>query len=98
MIKRPAVIFGTPVNQIDAEIIIKAISGGLNDHSLIKRLLEDQLAGNIEFVEAESIVWQSEIGDSGKISFTTSDYWLNEDDFHASEFESTINEYEKEED
>jgi len=84
--------------EINAEIIIKAISGGLKEHSLIRRLLEDQLRGKIEFIEAESIVWKYEIRESGKISFITSDYWLNEDDFAESEFQSTIYEFEKDED
>ncbi len=90
-----------PPNQklkITKEISLKAICNGLNDQNLIKRIFEDQISGKVEFIEAEHIVWIIEESDDGNISITTSDYWINDEDFISHEFEGNINEYSREED
>lgn len=76
--------------KITKEIVLKAISSGLNDNNLIKRIFTKQLSGKVEFIEAEQIIWDLTKSENGTISFTTSDYWLNEDDFISSEFEGII--------
>ena len=90
-----------PPNQkvkITKEIVLKAISNGLNEQNLIKRIFDEQLAGKVEFLEAENIIWIMEKLEGGNISITTSDYWINEEDFLSNEFEGIINEFEQEED
>ena len=90
-----------PSNQkvkITKEIVLKAICNGLNDQNLIKRIFEDQISGTVEFIEAEHIIWIMEMLEDGNITITTSDYWLNEEDFSSLEFEGNINEYSQEED
>ena len=90
-----------PSNQkvkITKEIVLKAICDGLNDQNLIKRIFEDQISGTVEFIEAEHIIWIMEMLEDGNITITTSDYWLNEEDFSSLEFEGNINEYSQEED
>lgn len=90
-----------PPNQkvkITKEVVLKALSNGLNEQNLIKRIFDEQLAGKIEFNEAENIIWIMEKLDDGNISITTSDYWINEEDFLSNEFEGIINEFVQEED
>jgi hypothetical protein len=89
-----------PSNQkvkMTKEIVLKAICNGLNDQNLIKRIFEDQISGTVEFIEAEHIIWIMEMSEDGNITITTSDYWLNEEDFSSLEFEGNINEYSQEE-
>lgn len=90
-----------PPNQkvkITKEIVLKAICNGLNGNNLVNRIFEDQLAGKAEFLEAENIIWIMEQLGDGNISITTSDYWINEEDFLSNQFEGIINEFVKEED
>ena len=84
--------------KITKEIVLKALSNGLNEQNLIKRIFDEQLAGKVEFLEAENIIWIMEKLEGGNISITTSDYWINEEDFLSNEFEGIINEFEQEED
>lgn len=90
-----------PTNQkvkITKEIVLKAICNGLNKNNLVNRIFEDQLLGKAEFLEAENIIWILGKSGEGNISITTSDYWINEEDFLSNEFEGIINEFVKEED
>lgn len=89
-----------PPNQkvkITKEIVLKALSSGLNEQNLIKRIFDEQLAGKVEFTEAENIIWIMDKLEDGNISITTSDYWINEDDFLSNEFEGIIHEFVKKE-
>lgn len=83
-------------DQVTNEIIIKALNNGLNERNIIKRLFDDQINGEKEFPEAESILWK--VIDSGDQTYTitTSKYWLDKDDFSSFEFEGTIKEFEVE--
>ncbi len=90
-----------PPNQkikITKEIVLKALSKGLKETNLINRIFDEQIAGKVEFTEAESILWNLVKAEDGKITITTSDYWINEDDFIDTEFDGIINEFVKEED
>ena len=69
----------------------------MKETNLVNRIFDEQIAGKVEFVEAESILWNFVKSDDGKITITTSDYWINEEDFIDTEFEGIINEYVKEE-
>ena len=80
--------------EIGKEIVLKALCNGLGDHNLIKRLFAKQLSGELEFHEAEHIIWQMQQSEKGIISMITSDYWVNEDDLLENEFEGIIHEYE----
>ena len=68
----------------------------LNERNIIKRLFDDQINGEKEFPESESILWK--VIDSGDQNYTitTSKYWLDKDDFSSFEFEGTIKEFEEE--
>ncbi len=79
--------------KITKEIVLKALSKGLKDSNLVNRIFDEQIAGKVAFNEAESILWNIVISEDGKITITTSDYWINEEDFIDMEFEGNISEY-----
>ena len=90
-----------PPNQnlkLTKEIVLKAMSKGLKETNLVNRIFDEQIAGKVEFTEAESILWDLAKLEDGKITITTSDYWINEDDFIDMEFDGNITEYSGKED
>lgn len=82
--------------EISKEIVLKAMSIGLRERNLVRRLFAEQLEGKVEFPEAENIIWEMEKSEDGTISMITSDYWLNEEDFTETEFEGVVHEFEDE--
>ncbi len=72
------------------ELALKALAGGLSDRSLMKRLFEDHLAGQVAFAEAEAIVWELESKGNACYQLVTSEYWLSDEDFSELEFESEV--------
>ncbi len=76
--------------ELTKELALKALSGGLSDRSLLNRLFSDQLAGKVAFPEAEAIVWDLKSQGKGIYQLITSEYWLSEDDFSDSAFESEV--------
>ncbi len=72
------------------ELALKALAGGLSDRSLMKRLFEDHLAGQIAFAEAEDIVWELKSTGNDRYQLTTSEYWLSDGDFAQLAFESKV--------
>ena len=81
---------GSEETELTKELALKALSGGLSDRSLLNRLFSDQLEGKVPFPEAESIVWELKNEGKGGYQLITSEYWLNEDDFSSSDFESEV--------
>jgi hypothetical protein len=72
------------------ELALKALAGGLSDRSLMKRLFEDHLTGQVAFEEAEAIVWELESKGKARYQLITSEYWLSDGDFARLEFESDV--------
>jgi len=81
----------TPVKgngvSLTPEILLKVIAGAFSDRNVIKRLFSDQLEGNLDFPEADSIVWQLNSLGNSTYRFITSEYWLEKDDFMGFSFE-----------
>jgi hypothetical protein len=66
---------------ISNEILLKILAPAMPDNSLIKRLFPEELAGEKEFLDADGIVWRSEIVKSGNkfnVEMISSDYWLGD--------------------
>ena len=82
---------------ITKEYVLKAFSGGLREHSLLKRMFHEHLDGQQEFLEAEDIIWNLKDNGDHNYQLITSDYWLNKEDFEALEFESDYHEFVKNE-
>lgn len=84
--------------EVSKEIVLKALSNGLSDRNLIKRLFADQLSGKAAFPEADHILWKMEPAENGSLSIITSDYWINEEDVLHNEFEGLIHDFESRDD
>ncbi|MEH6405654.1 MAG: hypothetical protein V7767_00080 [Leeuwenhoekiella sp.] len=76
--------------KIDKETVIKALSYGISDHHIIKRLFEDHLEGKQEFNSAENIIWELSAKGNNEYDIITSEYWLSKDDFTSGEFEGDV--------
>lgn len=80
--------------EITKETVLKALSHGLSENNLIKRLLSDQLEGNAPFPEAEGIVWNLQSKGNNEFSMTTSEKWLTKDEFTKLEYECEVHSFE----
>ena len=76
--------------QLTKEYVLKLLSKGLSDSNLIKRLFDHAMNENAPFPEAEDVLWDLTTVDNLNYTITTSEYWLNKEDFIASEFEGVI--------
>ena len=84
------------VQKLTAENVLKLLNNGLSDRNLIKRLFENQISQNIPFPEAEGIVWELTTEDDVNYNLVTSENWINKEDITEYEFESVLEEIEKE--
>ena len=73
--------------KITKEILLKLFSNGLSDRNILKRLFGEQMKGNVDFPEAEGIVWQLNTKDNSNFSIATSENLIKDADFPALEFE-----------
>ncbi|MDA3929079.1 MAG: hypothetical protein PF541_08975 [Prolixibacteraceae bacterium] len=76
--------------EITKETVLKALSYGLSDNNLMKRLLSDQLEGKKSFPEAEGIAWDFQNKGTHIYSITISEKWLTKNDFTNLEYECTV--------
>lgn len=76
--------------EITKETVLKALSYGLSDNNLMKRLLSDQLENRTSFPEAEGIVWDLQNKGNGIYSITISEKWLTKNDFEKLEYECVV--------
>jgi len=76
--------------EITSEILIKALSDGLKDNNLIKRLFDEQLNGNEPFTDAEKTIWKINLLEDNQYQLITSTYWVDQEEFIASEYNSEI--------
>lgn len=85
----------SPNKDVTKEVVLKAFDKTLAKSNVIKRLFSDQLAGNEEFTEAESIIW--DLTSTGETSYilTTSEYWVSRDEFSEAEFDAEVIEFEE---
>jgi hypothetical protein len=76
--------------EITSEILIKALTDGLKDNNLIKRLFDEQLNGNEPFTDAEKTIWKINPLEDNQYQLITSTYWVDQEEFIASEYDSEI--------
>ena len=76
--------------EISKELVLQAFSFGLSERNLIIRLFKDHLEGKVAFPEAEGILWDLENQGNAQYIVTTSEKWLNKEDFKNLEFESNV--------
>lgn len=65
--------------------ILRLLQHGLSPANLIVRMFEEQLSADVDFPDAESIIW--EMRNEGDVyTVLTSEYWLGRDDVVRGEF------------
>ena len=74
-------------DEITKEIVLKSFNNGISDRNVIKRLFSDQMTTDELFEQAEDILWKLNKKDATNYTFITSEYWLNNEELLASEFE-----------
>lgn len=76
--------------EITKELVLKALRISLPGKNLINRLFTDQLDGNAPFPEAEAIIWDLQNKGNFQYQMTTSEKWINKEDFENLEFECIV--------
>ena len=74
-------------DEITKEIVLKSFNNGISDRNVIKRLFLKQMTTDELFEQAEDILWELNKKDATNYTFITSEYWLNNEELLASEFE-----------
>ncbi len=82
--------------ELTNEILTKALSAGLRDNSLLKRLYSGQLEGSEEFSDASKFIWRLKPLEPNKYELVTSKYWISGEDFKFNEFDAEIVMFENE--
>lgn len=75
---------------LSKEIVLRLFNDGLSDRNIVKRLFEEQMKGNVEFPEAENIIWELQNPDKDQYRITTSGNLIKKDEIISSEWESEI--------
>ena len=88
---------GEEYQLLTRENVLKLFNNGLSGGNLIKRLFDDQMTQNIPFPDAEGIIWELTTEDNLNYKLVTSENWLNNEDFTASDFEGILEEVEEDE-
>ena len=70
--------------------VLKAFNNGLNDSNLIRRLFNELMTTNVDFPDAESIIWELTSTDNTNFELITSEYWLDRESFLSNEFDGEI--------
>ena len=79
---------GSASHEFTKEKMLKLLSAGLSDQTLIKRLFSETLTENKPFPEAESILWEMKTRDNKNFTLLTSEYWLSKEEINADQFEA----------
>ena len=75
---------------LDKEMILRILNDGLSDRNIVKRLFEEQLKGNLEFPEAENIIWDLQNTEKDKYRIITSGNLIKKDEIISSEWEGEL--------
>ena len=71
---------------ITKAMILKILNNGFSNRNVVKRLFDEQLTTSADFPDAEGIIWELNSTDNQNFEIITSEYWLDREDFAASEF------------
>ncbi|GEP51916.1 hypothetical protein FNO01nite_25880 [Flavobacterium noncentrifugens] len=70
--------------------LLRLLHHGMSPNNLVVRMFEEQLTKNVDFPDAESIVWELKTADYSNYQLITSEYWLSREDVVRGEFEGSI--------
>ena len=79
-----------PEKNLNKEMILRILNDGLSDRNIVKRLFEEQLKGNLEFPEAENIIWDLQNPEKDKYRIITSGNLIKKDEIISSEWEGEL--------
>lgn len=79
-----------PEKSLDKEMILRIFNDGLSDRNIVKRLFEEQLKGNLEFPEAENIIWDLQNPEKDRYRIITSGNLIKKDEIISSEWEGEL--------
>lgn len=82
-------------DEMTKEILIKALSHGLRESNLVKRLYGDQLNGNLPFDDAGKVIWHFRKLSENEVEIITSNYLIAREDFGLMEFETELKYFEE---
>ena len=83
-------VLGSDSEILSKSDVLKAFNNGLNDSNLIRRLFNEPMTTNVDFPDAESIVWELRSSDIVNFELITSEYWLDRESFLDTSFEGEI--------
>lgn len=72
--------------------LLRLLYNGLSPANLLVRMFEEQLTGNVDFPDAENIIWELRTEDNSTYEIVTSEYWLSREDVFKGEFEAVVEE------
>lgn len=81
--------------ELSEQTILAAVCAACSERNIITRLFEKQLAGKVEFPEAESILWQIDEINETTYKLITSEYWISEEDIVISKLVANIPEFDE---
>lgn len=81
---------GSDVINLTPALALQALAAGLDEHSVIKRLLDPQITGEEDFISAPHIAWSLVRESPTCYAMITSDYWISESDFLAEQFSAEL--------
>ena len=70
--------------------LLRLLYKGLSTGNLLVRMFEEQLTANVDFPDAESIIWELRTEDNQNYQLVTSEYWLSREDIVKGEFEGIV--------
>lgn len=82
--------------EINKEVLIKALSAGLKDKNLIKRLFDDQLNGTEPYTDLEKTIWKINPVKENVYELITSTYWVDQEEVTTSGYDTEIKFHETE--
>jgi hypothetical protein len=80
--------------KVTKEIVLRTLSDLLSEHSLLKRLFDEQLDSEKELKDAEGIIWELKSTEENSFQLITSEYWIKREDFTTDEFSGLLREEE----
>ena len=72
--------------------ILRLLHNGLSPNNLLVRMFETQLTTNVDFPDAENIIWELRTKDNSNFQLVTSEYWLSREDVVSGEFDGSADE------
>ena len=75
---------------ITKEMVLRLLNDGLSERNIVKRLFEEQIKENVDFPEAENIIWDLQNPEKNQYRITTSGNLIKKDELISTEWESEI--------